>query len=202
MNPHEMPHDFVPHIAIVAQNSLEGLGLMGLFQRIVPQCQCSLFASNKAMLEEHENAHFVHFFIDAPTLIDGLSFYQTVATRTILIVHGQTTDKLTQGFKQIDANQPEKQIVKDLLTKMQVAHGHHPVPTARKEVELLTARERQVLALIVKGCINKEIADHLKVQTTTIITHRKNLTKKIGSKSIGALTIFAVMHGIVKVEEI
>ncbi|MBR1387973.1 MAG: helix-turn-helix transcriptional regulator, partial [Alloprevotella sp.] len=189
MNPHEMPHDFVPHIAIVAQNSLEGLGLMGLFQRIVPQCQCSLFASNKAMLEEHENAHFVHFFIDTPSLIEGLSFYQTVPTRTILIVHGQPTDKLVQDFKQIDANQPEKQIVKDLLTRMQHDHGHHPVPSARQTGEQLTMREKQVLALIVKGYINKEIADKLKVQPTTIITHRKNLTQKIGSKAIGALTI-------------
>ena len=67
---------------------------------------------------------------------------------------------------------------------------------------LLTPREELVLQEIVKGFTNKEIADHLGVEMTTVISHRKNLIGKLGLKSVSALTMYAVAHGLVKVEEI
>lgn len=66
----------------------------------------------------------------------------------------------------------------------------------------LTPREREVLQGIVGGLINKEIANRMGVSLATVITHRKNLTEKLGTKSVSALTIFAVAHGIVRSEEI
>ena len=66
----------------------------------------------------------------------------------------------------------------------------------------ITPREREVLCLIVAGLINKEIAARLGVSLTTVISHRKNLTEKLGTRSVSALTIYAVMHGLVKAEDI
>jgi DNA-binding NarL/FixJ family response regulator len=59
-----------------------------------------------------------------------------------------------------------------------------------------------VMSLIVKGCINKEIADKLNIGMTTVITHRKNIMEKLGLKSVSALTIYAVMHGYVDINKI
>jgi DNA-binding CsgD family transcriptional regulator len=67
---------------------------------------------------------------------------------------------------------------------------------------LLSQREQEVLALLVKGYINKEIADRLNISLATVVTHRKNITEKLGLKSVSALTIYAVTHGIVRVDEI
>ena len=67
---------------------------------------------------------------------------------------------------------------------------------------MLTPRETDVLRLLVKGLINKEIADRLGVGLTTVITHRKNLTQKLGMRSVSALTIYAVTRGLVKIEDI
>ena len=58
------------------------------------------------------------------------------------------------------------------------------------------------MSLIVKGLINKEIADQLNLSLPTIISHRKNLMSKLGMRSVSALTIYAVMHGYVGVDEI
>ena len=66
----------------------------------------------------------------------------------------------------------------------------------------LSAREIEVLALITKGLINKEIADKLNISLTTVITHRKNIVEKLGIKSVSGLTIYAVMHGYVDADRI
>ena len=66
----------------------------------------------------------------------------------------------------------------------------------------LSAREIEVLVLITKGLINKEIADKLNISLTTVITHRKNIMEKLHAKSVATLAIYAVMHGIVPVDQI
>ena len=58
------------------------------------------------------------------------------------------------------------------------------------------------MALIVRGYINKEIADRLNIGLATVITHRKNIMEKLGIKSVSALTIYAVMNGYVDVDSI
>ena len=71
-----------------------------------------------------------------------------------------------------------------------------------RSAELLSPREKDVLALTVKGYINKEIADRLNISSATVVFHRRNICEKIGSRSIGRLTIYAVMNGIVDLREL
>jgi DNA-binding CsgD family transcriptional regulator len=66
----------------------------------------------------------------------------------------------------------------------------------------LSVREIEVLKLITKGLINKEIADRLGISLTTVISHRKNITEKLGIKSVSGLTIYAVMNGYVEADSI
>ena len=68
--------------------------------------------------------------------------------------------------------------------------------------EDLSAREIEVLILITKGLINKEIADKLNISLTTVISHRKNITEKLGIKSVSGLTIYAVMNGYISPDSI
>jgi transcriptional regulator, luxR family domain protein len=89
----------------------------------------------------------------------------------------------------------------------QAGHQHRPQPVLEAQGEMprispLTPRETEVLRLVVSGLLNKEIADRLGVSLTTVISHRKNLTAKLGFRSVSALTIYAVTHGIAAVEEI
>lgn len=68
--------------------------------------------------------------------------------------------------------------------------------------KILTDREIEVMSLIVQGLINKEIADKLNIGIATVITHRKNIMDKLGMRSVSALTIYAVMHGYVDINNI
>ena len=66
----------------------------------------------------------------------------------------------------------------------------------------LSPREQEVLALMVKGLINKEIAEKLGVSLPTVIFHRNNISDKLQTRSIGRLTIYAVLNGIVAISDI
>lgn len=62
------------------------------------------------------------------------------------------------------------------------------------EPEGLTNREVDVLKLVALGYSNKEIADRLFISTHTVISHRKNMTEKLGIKSISGLTVYAIIN--------
>jgi regulator of cell morphogenesis and NO signaling len=68
--------------------------------------------------------------------------------------------------------------------------------------EQLSQRERDVLVCVVKGMTNKEIADTLCISIHTVLTHRRNIAKKLEIHSPAGLVIYAIVNGIVKVDEI
>lgn len=66
----------------------------------------------------------------------------------------------------------------------------------------LSDREREVLRLIAMGRINKEIAASLGISFNTVLTHRRNIMEKLGVRSVPALSMYAVMNGLVSQNEI
>ena len=65
----------------------------------------------------------------------------------------------------------------------------------------LSERERQVLALIAEGKSNKEIAVALNIGVRTTETHRERIMRKLDIHSVAGLTKFAIVNGIVSLEE-
>lgn len=68
------------------------------------------------------------------------------------------------------------------------------------ETEELSVREKEVLVHIVKGLSNKEIADALCLSAHTVMSHRKNIVRKLNIHSIAGLTIYAIVNGIVTLD--
>lgn len=69
-------------------------------------------------------------------------------------------------------------------------------------INSLTERETEVLKLVSLGNASKEIADKLNISTHTVITHRKNITEKLGIKSISGLTVYAILNKIIDTDEL
>ena len=65
--------------------------------------------------------------------------------------------------------------------------------------EALSDRERDVIIALVQGMSNKEIADHLCISTNTVITHRRNIARKLQIHSPAGLTIYAIVNGLVDI---
>jgi len=66
-----------------------------------------------------------------------------------------------------------------------------------KDVDGLTARERQVLRLVAEGHSSGGIAATLEISMRTVETHRQHVMTKLGIHSVAGLTRFAIEHGLV-----
>jgi len=68
--------------------------------------------------------------------------------------------------------------------------------------EELTPREKLILEHVARGLTNKEIASKLFISTHTVISHRKNITRKLQIKSVSGLTVYAILNGLIKMEDL
>ena len=68
--------------------------------------------------------------------------------------------------------------------------------------DALSDREKDVIISLVQGMSNKEIADHLCISTNTVITHRRNIARKLQIHSPAGLTIYAIVNGLVDISTV
>ena len=68
--------------------------------------------------------------------------------------------------------------------------------------EALSDREREVIIGVVQGLQNKEIADRLCISVNTVITHRRNIARKLQIHSPAGLTIYAIVNGLVDISSV
>ena len=61
----------------------------------------------------------------------------------------------------------------------------------------LTDHEREILISVARGRTNKEIADEHNISIHTVISHRKNITRKTGIKSVAGLTVYALLNNMI-----
>ena len=76
------------------------------------------------------------------------------------------------------------------------------VDGSNAEEMMLTPREQEVVVAVVKGLTNKEIAEKFFLSTHTIITHRRNIARKLNIHSPSGLTIYAIMNKLVTLDDV
>lgn len=70
------------------------------------------------------------------------------------------------------------------------------------ESQALSVREKEIIAGVVKGYTNKEIAANLFLSAHTVITHRRNIARKLGIHSTAGLTIYAIVNKLVELNDL
>ena len=72
----------------------------------------------------------------------------------------------------------------------------------KSESHELSAREKEILVCVAKGMLNKEIADLFSISIYTVISHRKNITRKTGIKTVAGLTVYALLNNLIDANSI
>ena len=72
----------------------------------------------------------------------------------------------------------------------------------KADAEALSEREKEIVHYAVCGLTNKEIAARLYISFNTVLTHRKNISRKLDIHSLAGLTIYAIANGIVDIDEV
>lgn len=197
-------------IAIIDANTLSCLGLVNLIQELIPQAPIRTFGSFKELVMDTPDL-YAHYFVAAGIFFEHTAFFLERKQKTIVLTNSDNQPQLA-AMRTLNVCLDEPHLAKSILQMHH--HGHHeggperpgyPSPSSMQQFpneHELSAREIEVLTYIARGYINKEIADKLHISLTTVISHRKNITEKIGIKSVAGLTIYAVMHGYVEADSI
>lgn len=93
----------------------------------------------------------------------------------------------------------EKEVIVETIMKMLSFHSEDSESDPSHK---LTRREETIVRLVSMGLTNKQIAQKLFLSTHTVTTHRKNISGKLGIKSVSGLTVYAIVNGIITIEEV
>lgn len=141
----------------------------------------------------------VVIFVDAKLSLDKLSHSVNVLQKSslvkIIIIASQenNTESDIKSDSSIYLNSPASSIYK-LIDRCLYPKGN---TSQNKKSTILTERETDVLKLVAFGKTNKEIANELFISIHTVISHRKNITEKLGIKSISGLTVYAILNKLI-----
>lgn len=187
-----------PKFAIIDHNMLAGIGLADLLEMILPNVSIRTFLDVDELMKVGPE-QFAHFFVSAQVYIENANFFRNQKIKSIVLTNGDSMPQLA-NIPTLNVCQPEAAIIRDILA---LRKRRHQNPEAKEQPRsVLSTREIEVLVLIVKGLINKEIADELCISLTTVITHRKNLMDKLGIRTVSGLTIYALLNGYLEITDL
>jgi DNA-binding NarL/FixJ family response regulator len=128
------------------------------------------------------------------------SFPGTSSTRFIALTNQEDHSLANAKFYDVIAyNEEEKSILKKTETWVAQLNRSEEDRCISRE---LSKQEKKILTQLALGLTNKEIADKLFISAHTVMTHRKNITRKLGIKTVSGLTVYAILNKLVDVRDI
>ncbi len=137
-----------------------------------------IYPKIEAYLSKHKDVRWIVLAEKAPIL----SKYMNVAD---VLLYSANEEEVRKVLKQNIA----------MSTKSMAANPQN-------KTNVLSEREEIVLREVALGRTNKEIADNLCISAHTVITHRKNITRKLGIKTVSGLTVYAMLNNLIQIDEI
>ena len=142
---------------------------------------------NPLLIAYDTNEHFLKICRDFSNVIP------------VALVTSYVDAGILKQFKDVIEINDSKQKV---VTKIFNLLSDNKLTQDKPESVELSNRETDVLVALVKGLTNKEISDKLYISVHTVITHRKNIVRKTGIKSVSGLTVYALLNNLVDETEI
>lgn len=184
-------------IAIILPDTLQSIGLQSMLTDYFPPVEICYYPTFEA-LSVSANDTFDYYFTNADLFVLNADFFLPRRSKTMVLINRAEGEGGLPATNHITIKAPQEIIIEQ-LEQLFAGDNNNSSNENNKD---LSMRETDVLQLIVKGSTNKEIADKLNISLNTVLTHRKNITTKLGIKTVSGLTFYAIMNGIISGEEI
>lgn len=162
-------------VTLLLDDTLQEIGLRYLLRQYF-----DIDAATAGSVDENTDTPSSIYFVSPVKFTSSLDFFLPRRSRTAIL-----DSSITHAHN-------ESVIVEQLDIILKSLEQRHPDTAMSAE---LSQREIEVLSLVAKGLINKEIADRLNISFNTVLSHRKNITAKLGIKSVSGLSVYAIMNG-------
>ncbi|CAK7074035.1 response regulator transcription factor [Parabacteroides sp. APC149_11_2_Y6] len=185
-------------IAIILPDTLQSIGLQNILTDYFPPAEVHCFPTFDAFVPA-SNDTFDFYFTNPDIMVLNTDFFLPRKSKTMVLINGPEGSGGLSATNHITLYAPQEIIFEQIHQMLENDNGNSQTGENNKE---LSSRETDVLQLIVKGITNKEIADKLNISLNTVLTHRKNITAKLGIKTVSGLTFYAIMNGIISGDDI
>lgn len=174
------------NIAVIGFNTLQESAIKTIvLQHSNINCHCLRNISKDSDLSSA-------YIITPSILIENLDFFITRKNRLLVISESENTSVTESSIKTISAY-CDYNVIDDAIKSLIISAEDSKIKNHE-----LSSREIDVLKEIASGKIIKEIADSLNISVNTVLTHRKNISSKLGIRSVSGLSLYAMMNGIIK----
>lgn len=169
-----------------------------------------------AILQEFQNTESLSSYLlkqSVDFIIISQSLFETSADlfirdpalleKTVLLKEGEPGKKKkgdsgSQVHSSIHLNEEKEKIAGKIQALLdQGEFRNRDLATAE-----LSPRETTIVRLVSLGLTNRQIAENLFLSAHTVMTHRKNISSKLGIKSVSGLTVYAIVNNIITIEEV
>jgi DNA-binding NarL/FixJ family response regulator len=193
----------VHNTAIISANPLIVQGLSHYINLVAADPEIEIFGQLPVFSWLSRNDYFA-VFLDLPLVPDPITYsiekmYENRKDSKLILVSENEPQRRIQPY--FDTFLSSHDSEEEVLRKLQAVYQ----PENQRQLKriangILTEREIEVLRFVALGYTNKVISDELSISAHTVITHRKNITAKLGIKTIAGLTVYSVLNGIIAAE--
>lgn len=135
--------------------------------------------------------------IDYNERFDIRSYFGKENVTIIALTHGSYEENVLRQYDGcIGIYDSAQRIVQKIKSAMEEA-----TQAPKSDINELSTRERDILRAVAMGKTNKEIADEFNISIYTVISHRRNISQKLGINSIPGLTVYAIMNKLVDMSD-
>ena len=126
-------------------------------------------------------------------------FEEFADMRVVALVSAFFENSILRQYQGVIEITDDLQRIKSTLNQVVIQRNNDD---ADVDSSVLSDREKDVLICLAKGQKNNEIAENLNISASTVITHRKNIVRKTGIKSVSALTVYAILNNLLEEKDI
>lgn len=188
---------------VIAENSLIlRSGIFAVLKRLSDYTFSINEVSNMDAFMLFSRLHRPEIAIINPLFLGGVSIANykrdNPDTKVVALVSGYFDNKTLADFDGSISIFDDLDTVNDTISSVL----HIEEDDDNIETEQLSQREKEIIGCVVKGLTNKAIAEKLSISIHTVITHRRNISKKLQIHSSAGLAIYAIVNKIVEIQDI